>query len=134
MDQRRRLLAERMISIPIKHIEALVREIVKIMRQKGVKESPNGFTSEDLKKFFLEENIFPPETFYDRDLFSTEKPTVTVTYMWLATPIEMLATLLEQRYDKDFTAYIDIFLNDQRSSRIKFSLALSRIRSIAANK
>jgi len=123
-----------MISIPIKHIEALVREIVKIMRQKGVKESPNGFTSEDLKKFFVEENIFPPGTFYDRDLFSTEKPTVTVTYMWLATPIEMLATLLEQRYDKDFTAYIDIFLNDQRSSHIKFSLALSRIRSIAANK
>ena len=133
MDQRRRLLAERMISIPIKHISLLVKELVKIMRQKGVKEPPNGFTSEDLKNFFLQENMFPPETFYDRNWFSTDNPVVTVTYMWLATPIEMLPILLEQRYDKEYTAYLDIFLNDQRSSRIGVSLANSRIRSTADN-
>ena len=133
MDQRRRLLAERMISIPIKHISLLVKELVKFMREKGVKEPPNGFTSEDLKNFFLQENMFPPETFYDRNWFSTDNPVVTVTYMWLATPIEMLPILLEQRYDKEYTAYIDIFLNDQRSSRIGVSLANSRIRSTADN-
>jgi hypothetical protein len=41
MDQIRRLLARRMKSIPIKHIDVLVRELV--MRQKGLKEPPNGF-------------------------------------------------------------------------------------------
>jgi hypothetical protein len=128
MDQKRRLLAERMISIPIKHINVLVRELVATMRQKGVKEPPNGFTSEDLKKFFLKESIFPPETFYERNFFSAEKPVLTVTYMWPATPIEELARLLEQRYDKECTAYIDILLNDQRLDRIDFSLANARIR------
>ena len=128
MDQRRRLLAERMISIPIKNIELLVKELVKSLRATGVPEPGIGFTSEHLRKYFLDKSIFPPEAFYDRNWFSTEKPMVTVTYMWPATPIEMLARLLAQRYDKEYNVYIDIFLNDQRSSRIGVSLANSRIR------
>ena len=125
-------VADQMKSIPIKHIGALVSELVKSMRQKHVKEPPNGYTSEDLKQFFVEENIFPPETFYDRNLFSTVKPMVTVTCVWLATPIERLPILLGERYDKDYTAYIDIFLNDKRPSRIVVSLENSRIRLPAA--
>jgi hypothetical protein len=105
-----------MVSIPIKNLDVLIKEIVIEMKKEiGGNEALTGFTSVELRNYFVRNQIFPPETYFDRDFFSTEKPRVTLTYMWPATPIEKIVELLKRRYADDDTVYVDILLNDQRT-------------------
>ncbi len=105
-----------MISISLKNVETLVRELAADMRAKSIEEPPAGYTSQDLQHYFVQNNIFPPETFFDRKYFSVEEPGCTVTYMWLATPMEQLLEMLKKQFvDENYTVYIDIFLIDQRT-------------------
>ena len=105
-----------MVSIPIKNLDVLIKEIVIEMKKEiGGNEALTGFTSVELRNYFVRNQIFPPETYLDRDFFSTEKPRVTLTYMWPATPIEKIVELLKRRYADDDTVYVDILLNDQRT-------------------
>ena len=129
MESMETLLPMRLKSISIKNLDTLVQELVKDMRKEGIEEPPGGYTSEQLKGYFEEKKIFPPETFFKRNYFSPDNPHVTVTYMWPATPIEKFAELLTRRFDKNDTAYIDILLNDQRTKEsIKIALRNAYIR------
>ncbi len=40
-------------SIRIKHIDVLVKDLVKVMRQEGKAEPQFGFTSQDLREYFI---------------------------------------------------------------------------------
>jgi hypothetical protein len=126
-----KLMALQMVSIPIKNLDILIKELVTEMKCE-IREPSSGYTSEDLQLYFLRNNIFPPETYFDRNFFSTEKPRVTLTYMWPATPIEKFVELLKRRYADDDTVYIDIFLNDQRTPvSIQVSLSNADVRCFA---
>ena len=104
-----------MRSIRIKHLEVLLKDIVKAMRQEGRAEPQFGFTSQDLKEYFLENDIYLAETYKDRyrDFFSNELPFVMVTHMWLVTPIEKLLQILMERNDKECHVFVDIFIYRQ---------------------
>jgi hypothetical protein len=101
-------------SIRIKHLEVLVKEFVKAMRQEGRAEPRFGFTSHDLKEYFIENNIHPPETYRDRGFFSNEMPLVTVTYMWSVVPVEKLLQILMERFDSECLVFVDIIIYRQR--------------------
>jgi len=123
-----RLMALQMVSIPIKNLEVLVKELV-IEMKKEIQEPSTGYTSEDLRLYFQRNKIFPPETYYNRNFFSAVKPRVALTYMWPATPIETFVVLLKRRYTDDDTVYIDILLNDQRTQvSIQVSLSNADVR------
>jgi hypothetical protein len=100
-------------SIRIKHLEVLMKDIVKAMRQEGRAEPRFGFTSHDLKAYFVKHAIYPPETYKDRNFFSNEVPVVTVTYMWFVAPVEKLLQILMERYDRECPVFIDIVINRQ---------------------
>ncbi len=118
-----------MVSITIKNLEVLVRELVIEMRKYNITEPPSGYTSENLKQFFVDYNIYPPETYFERNFFETKKPYATLSYMWPATPLEKIPKLLKQRYADNDTVYIDILLNDQRTSvSIQVSLSNADVR------
>ncbi len=122
-------MALQMISIPIKKLEVLIRELVIDMRKEEIAEPETGYTSEQLRLYFAHNKIFPPETYFARNFFSREKPRVSLTYMWPATPIEKFAELLKRRYADDDTVYIDILLTDQRTPvSIQVSLLNADIR------
>ncbi len=123
-----KLMALQMISISIKNLDVLIKELVNEMKNE-IQEPSTGYTSEELKLYFVQNQIFPPETYFDRNFFSREKPRVTLTYMWPATPIEKFVELLKRRYADDDTVYIDILLNDQRTSvSIQVSLSNADVR------
>ncbi len=123
-----KLMALQMVSIPIKNLDFLIKELV-IEMKKEITEPLTGYTSEDLRLYFVRNKIFPPETYFDRNFFSTEKPRVTLTYMWPATPIEKFVELFKRRYADDDTVYIDILLNDQRTPvSIQVSLSNADVR------
>ena len=127
-------LALKMISISIKNLEVLINRLYADLKQSAKPEPAVGYTSEQLKEYFIEYQIYPPETFYDEDLFSASEPLVTVTYMWPATPIRKLAELLKRRFDENSLVYIDIFLNDQRSFvSIAVSLRNATVRCVENN-
>ena len=127
-----KLMALQMVSIPIKNLEVLIKELAIEMRKKKIMEPSTGYTSENLRHYFVKDNVFPPETYFYRNWFSTEKPRVTLTYMWPATPVETFVELLRQRFDDDDTVYIDILLNDQRSPvSIQVSLSNADLRFTA---
>jgi len=110
-----KLMARQMVSIKIENLDVLIRQLVIDMKREVMEEPSTGYTSEDLRHYFVRNKIFPPETYFDRNFFSTEKPRVTLTYMWPATPIEKFVELLKRRFADDDTVYIDILLNDQRT-------------------
>jgi hypothetical protein len=120
-----KLMAQRMVSISIKNVDTLVKKLVVDMRAMKIDEPKSGYTSEEARMFFKEHNIYPPETYFELQLFQTEKPKLTLTYMWPATPLERIVNILKrQGYTDDDTVYIDILLNDQRSPvSIQVSLA-----------
>ncbi len=127
-----KLMALQMFSIPIKNLDILIKELVTEMKKDTEEPEPlTGYTSEELRLYFVRKQIFPPETYFDRNFFSTEKPRVTLTYMWPATPIEKFGELLKQRYADDDTVYIDILLNDQRNPvSIQVSLSNADVRCL----
>jgi hypothetical protein len=126
------LMALQMVSISIKNLEVLVKELVIEMKEQGIEEPSNGYTSEDLRQFFVQNNISPPETYFERNFFLAKKPHATLTYMWPATPIEKIAELLKRRYAEEDTVYIDILLNDQRTPvSIQVSLSNADVRCIS---
>jgi hypothetical protein len=116
-------LAMRMISISIKNLEVLIERVDADLRQSGISEPPGGYTSEQLKKYFVDNQIYPPESFFERNLFSNKNPLVTVTYMWPSTPVKHIAALLKRRFEEDSLVYLDIFLNDQRTA-VSITVAL----------
>jgi hypothetical protein len=124
-----KLMALDMVSIPIKNLDVLIRELVTQMKTEQIREPVTGYTSEELRLYFVRNEIFPPETYFDRNFFSAEKPRVTLTYMWPATPIEKFAELLKRRYTDEDTVYIDILLNDQRTQlSIQYSMVNANLR------
>jgi bifunctional pyridoxal-dependent enzyme with beta-cystathionase and maltose regulon repressor activities len=125
-----KFMAQRMVSISVKNLDILVKKLVIDMRATSVKEPSTGYTSEEAKLFFKQHNIFPPETYFDLQFFQMEKPKLTLTYMWPATPLEKIVKILKrQGYTDDDTVYIDIFLNDQRTPvSIQVSLANADLR------
>ena len=112
-----KFLAQGMKSLSLKHVDSLVRDLVKELRRLRKQEPADGYTSENLRQYFVEQNIYLPEKYYDRGIFSIQPPDVTVTYMWPGTPIEQLAQLLRCRLQDDDKIYLDIFLNDQRTGQ-----------------
>ena len=119
-----KLMALQMVSITIKNLEVVVKKLVIEMRNFKITEPPSGYTSEDLKQFFVAHSIYPPETYFEQNFFETKKPYATLSYMWPATPIEKIPELLKERYADDDTVYIDILLNDQRTT-VSIQVALS---------
>jgi hypothetical protein len=117
-------LAMRMISISIKNLEILIEHVDADLRQSGISEPAGGYTSEQLKEYFVDKKIYPPESFFQRNLFSNKNPLITVTYMWPSTPIKNIAALLKRRFEEDSLVYLDIFLNDQRTA-VSITVALN---------
>ena len=126
------LMAMRMVSIAIKNLDTLMRELVTELRNEKISEPPGGYTSEHLKAYFVMKQIYPPLKYLDRNYFSSEKPDISVTYMWPTVPIEKIAEILKQRYDENHTTYLDIVLNDQRTpATIDFALQRALLRCFA---
>ena len=124
-----KLMARQMVSMTIKNLDVLIKQLVIEMKRESMEEPLSGYTSEDLRLYFAREKIFPPETYFHGNFFSTEKPRITLTYMWPATPIEKFVELLNRRYADDDTVYIDILLNDQRTPvSIQVSLSNADVR------
>jgi hypothetical protein len=124
-----KLMAQQMISITVKNLDVLVNLLLTDMEKQNIEKPSGGFTSEELKNYFIEYKIFPPETYFGLKLFSTDKPGVSLSYMWPATPIQDVVGILKRRFSDEDTVYIDIFLNDQRTpASIQVALANADIR------
>ena len=125
-----KMLALRMASITIKNLDVLVRDLVMELENEMEKPS-SGYTFEDLRNYFARNEIFPPETYFDRNIFSTEKPKVTLTYLCRGTPIVTCVETLMRRFAVDDTVYVDIFLSDLRTPvSVQDSLSNSAIRCV----
>ena len=70
-----KLMGEVKTSVSVKNLSKMVKDAIREMRRAGVLEPKRGYSSEDLKNYFITRDLFLPET--QKSLFSHVFPEAT---------------------------------------------------------